>query len=64
MNLPLTFLTIVLLLQKFLLKAGNTASVLNKNKLATKHYTSILDKFPKSQEAFYIDIQIEKNSLK
>ena len=49
---------------KFLLKAGNTASVLNKNKLATKYYTSILDKFPKSQEAFYIDIQIEKNSLK
>ena len=49
---------------KFLLKAGNTASVLNKNKLATKYYSSIRDNFPKSQESFYIDIQIEKNSLK
>jgi TolA-binding protein len=49
---------------RFLLKAANVASILEKFDLATKYYTSIKEDFPQSNEANLIDIQIQKNSLK
>jgi tetratricopeptide (TPR) repeat protein len=49
---------------RFLLKAANVASILEKFDLATKYYTRIKEDFPKSNEANLVDIQIQKNSLK
>ena len=49
---------------KFLLKAANISSILEKNSLAAKYFTKIKDDYPKSSESFLIDIQIQKNSLK
>lgn len=48
---------------KFLLKAGNIATLLGNKKNALKYYESIKVDYPKSAESFLIDIQIEKNSL-
>tara|TARA_B100000780_G_scaffold275732_1_gene242980 strand:- start:52 stop:807 length:756 start_codon:yes stop_codon:yes gene_type:complete len=48
---------------KFLLKAGNIATLLGNKKVALKYYESIKVDYPKSAESFLIDIQIEKNSL-
>ena len=49
---------------KFLLKAANISSILEKNSLATKYYSKIKEDYPESSESFLIDIQIQKNSLK
>ena len=49
---------------KFLLKAANICSILEKNSLATKYYSKIKEDYPESSESFLIDIQIQKNSLK
>ena len=48
---------------KFLLKAGNIASLLEKKSLALKYYKKIKVDYPKSIEASLIDIKIGKNSL-
>ena len=48
---------------KFLLKAGNIATLLGNKKAALNFYESIKVGYPKSAESFLIDIQIEKNSL-
>jgi tetratricopeptide (TPR) repeat protein len=48
---------------KFLLKAGNIASLLERKSLALKYYKKIKADYPKSTEASLIDIKIGKNSL-
>ena len=48
---------------KFLLKAGNIASLLERKSLALKYYKKIKTDYPKSIEASLIDIKIGKNSL-
>ena len=47
---------------KFLLKAGNIATLLGKKSEALNYYQKIKDDFPKSPESMLIDIQIGKNS--
>ena len=47
---------------KFLLKAGNIATLLGKKSEALNYYQNIKDDFPKSPESMLIDIQIGKNS--
>ena len=49
---------------KFLLKAANVASYLNKQNKASDYYSIIKKDYPKSSESNLIDVQIEKNSLK
>ena len=49
---------------KFLLKAGNIATLLGKKSEALNYYKKIKEDFPKSPESILIDIQIGKNSLK
>ena len=49
---------------KFLLKAGNIASILGEKSAALKFYKKIKEDFPKSSESNLIDIQIAKNSVK
>ena len=49
---------------KFLLKAGNIASLLGNNSEALKFYTKIKEDYSKSPESNLIDIQIGKNSIK
>tara|TARA_B100000575_G_C23089078_1_gene627787 strand:- start:523 stop:1281 length:759 start_codon:yes stop_codon:yes gene_type:complete len=49
---------------KFLLKAGNIASLLGKKSEALKFYTKIKEDYSKSPESNLIDIQIGKNSIK
>mgnify|MGYP001369385108 FL=1 len=46
---------------KFLLKAGNTASLLGKKSEALKYYNRIKNDYPKSSQSNLIDIQIGKN---
>lgn len=46
---------------KFLLKAGNTASLLGKKLEALKYYNRIKNDYPKSSQSNLIDIQIGKN---
>lgn len=48
---------------KFLLKAGNIATLLERKSLALKYYKKIKSDYPKSIEASLIDIKIGKNSL-
>jgi|TARA_B110000467_G_C18334842_1_gene496597 tetratricopeptide (TPR) repeat protein len=48
---------------KFLLKAGNTATLLGKKSEALKHYNRIKNDYPKSSQSNLIDIQIGKNIL-
>ena len=48
---------------KFLLKAGNIATLLERKSLALKYYKKIKSDYPKSIEASSIDIKIGKNSL-
>jgi len=49
---------------KFLLKAGNIASLLGNKSEALKFYTKIKEDYSKSPESNLIDIQIGKNSIK
>ncbi len=49
---------------KFLLKAGNIASLLGNKSEALKFYTKIKEDYSKSPESNLIDIQIGKNSTK
>ena len=49
---------------KFLLKAGNIATLLGKKSEALNYYQKIKEDFPKSLESNLIDIQIGKNSSK
>jgi tetratricopeptide (TPR) repeat protein len=49
---------------KFLLKAGNIASLIGRKSDALKYYNRIKDLFPKSPEANLIEVQIGKNSTK
>ena len=49
---------------KFLLKAGNIASLLGNKSEALKFYTKIKQDYSKSPESNLIDIQIGKNSIK
>ncbi len=49
---------------KFLLKAGNIASLLGNKSEALKFYNKIKEDYPKSPESNLIDIQIGKNSIK
>ena len=48
---------------KFLLKAGNVATLLERKSEALKYYKKIKEDYPKSIESSLIDIQIGKNSL-
>ncbi len=48
---------------KFLLKAGNVATLLKRKSEALKYYKKIKADYPKSIESSLIDIQIGKNSL-
>ena len=48
---------------KFLLKAGNTATLLGKKSEALKYYNRIKNDYPKSSQSNLIDIQIGKNIL-
>ena len=48
---------------KFLLKAGNTATLLGKKSEALKYYNRIKNNYPKSSQSNLIDIQIGKNIL-
>ena len=48
---------------KFLLKAGNIATILEKKSEALKFYKKIKEDFPKSIEASLVEIQIGKNSF-
>ena len=49
---------------KFLLKAGNIASLLGNKSEALKFYSKIKEDYSKSPESNLIDIQIGKNSIK
>ena len=48
---------------KFLLKAGNTATLLGKKSEALKYYNRIKNDYPKSSQSNLIDIQIGNNIL-